>query len=277
MITRDFSSQHQNDIDFSHVHNYLEDCHNKLDRPMSILVVDDEEQLRHLLQVSLEREGHSVILASNGQQALEIFAKHKVDLVLLDVMMPGMDGFTTCIELRKRTNVPVIMLTALNRHNDVINGLALGADDYITKPFTFREVSVRLQTIMRRIDWHQERPQHNVIAYDEIVLNDDSHEVRVRDQAVHLTNIEYQLLRYLMRRPDRPISKTDLFRNVWGYNPAGGTNLVEVAMRRLREKVECNPSMPRYLLTVRGAGYKFMSHRVDFQMSASVPENAARV
>jgi DNA-binding response OmpR family regulator len=226
---------------------------------ISVLVVDDEEPLRNLLQISLQQKGYLVAIARNGREALEIVAERKIDLVLLDIMMPELDGFATCIELRKRSDIPVVMLTALNRPDDIVYGFNLGADDYITKPFTFREVEVRLQAILRRVYWSQERIEPSILTANEIVLNDDAHEVSVRGDLVHLTPIEYQLLRFLMTSPDRPISKDTLFQHVWGYDMAGGTNLVEVAMRRLREKIEKDPSQPVYLLTVRGAGYKFNS------------------
>lgn len=226
---------------------------------VSILVVDDEEPLRNLLQISLQRQNYHVSVARNGREALEVVASRKIDLVLLDIMMPEMDGFATCTELRKRSDIPIVMLTALNRPDDIVHGFNLGADDYITKPFTFREVEVRLQAILRRVNWSQERVEPSVLTANEIVLNDDTHEVVVRGENVHLTPIEYQLLRYLMTSPDRPISKDTLFQHVWGYDMVGGTNLVEVAMRRLREKIEKDPSEPVYLLTVRGAGYKFNS------------------
>jgi DNA-binding response OmpR family regulator len=228
-----------------------------------ILVVDDEEALCNLLQISLHRQGYQTIIAHNGREALEVAATKKIDLVLLDVMMPEMDGFTTCTELRKRTDVPIVLLTALNRPDDIVHGFTVGADDYITKPFTFREVEVRLQAILRRVNWNHERMQKPVIKVHDIVVNDSVHEVTVRGIVVHLTPIEYQLLLTLMNAADRPVSKEDLFQSVWGYNMAGGTNLVEVAMRRLREKVEEDPSNPMYLLTVRGVGYKFSTQGVS--------------
>jgi DNA-binding response OmpR family regulator len=230
---------------------------------VTILVVDDEEALCNLLQISLHRQGYQVNVAHNGREALEVVATAKTDLVLLDVMMPEMDGFTTCIELRKRTDVPIVLLTALNRPDDIVHGFNVGADDYITKPFTFREVEVRLQAILRRVNWNHERALKPVIEVRDIVVNDTVHEVSVRGKVVHLTPIEYQLLRTLMNASDRPVSKEDLFQSVWGYNMAGGTNLVEVAMRRLREKVEADPSNPMYLLTVRGVGYKFSTQGVS--------------
>lgn len=229
---------------------------NFLDNP-NILVAEDEEFLRNLLLVSLEREGFSVVTAHDGIDALESFDSQQIDLVLLDVLMPRMDGFEVCSEIRKRSDVPVVLLTALNSPDDVVQGFELGADDFISKPFTFREVNARIQAILRRIGWSRERPSFLIMRYGDIVLNDEEHTVFARDEAVHLTPIEYQLLHYLMSNANRPISKDKLFHEVWGYDFTGGTNLVEVAMRRLREKVELKPSTPEYLVTVRGAGYKF--------------------
>ncbi len=199
------------------------------------------------MQISLQRQGYKVMVARNGREALDVLDKKAVDLVILDVMMPEMDGFTTCTEIRKRSDVPIVMLTALNRPDDIVHGFNLGADDYITKPFTFREVEVRLQAILRRMNWvHEDLPGSEVETKD-ILINEELHEVKVRGDVVRLTPIEYQLLRCLIGSPDRPISKEDLFQNVWGYTMAGGTNLVEVAMRRLREKVELDPSDPAHV------------------------------
>jgi two-component system, OmpR family, response regulator RpaB len=234
----------------------------KTQNEIHILVVDDEEPLRNLLRISLQKGGYTVYTAGNGREALEVFKGSPIDLVLLDILMPDMDGYTLCAELRKRSDVPIIMLSALNRPDDVVYGFSLGADDYISKPFQFREVEVRIQAILRRISWLKERPDFNIVSYNDIVLDSETHEVRVRGELVHLTPIEFQLLRYLMNMPDRPISKNELFQSVWGYDLVGDTNLVEVAIRRLREKIEENPSEPAYLLTVRGTGYKFNTQNV---------------
>lgn len=229
---------------------------NSLDKP-HILVAEDEEFLRNLLLVSLEREGFIAVTVRDGVDALESFASQHFDLVLLDVLMPRMDGFEVCAEIRKRSDVPVVLLTALNSPDDVVQGFELGADDFISKPFTFREVHARIQAILRRIGWSRERPSFLIMHFGDVILNDEEHTVVVRSEEVHLTPIEYQLLHYLMSNVNRPVSKDKLFHEVWGYNFTGGTNLVEVAMRRLREKIESQPSTPEYLLTVRGAGYKF--------------------
>lgn len=223
----------------------------------NILVVEDEEFLRNLLIVSLEREGYRVYPVRDGVEALSAFSSQDFDLILLDVLMPRMDGFEVCSEIRKRSDVPIVLLTALNGPDDVVQGFEIGADDFISKPFTFKEVNARLQAILRRIGWMKERPTFLIMEYGDIVLNDEQHVVLARGEEVHLTPIEYQLLHFLMSNPNRPISKDVLFQEVWGYDFTGGTNLVEVAMRRLREKIELRPSSPQYLVTVRGAGYKF--------------------
>lgn len=226
-------------------------------RQPTILVVEDEAFLRSLLQVSLEKEGYHVLTASDGVQAMRVFTDQAVDLILLDVLMPHMSGFEVCAEIRKRSDVPIVMLTALNSADDTVQGFETGADDFISKPFTFKEVNARLQAILRRIAWARDQPSFMIMKHGEIVLNDDEHTVTAHNEPVHLTPIEYQLLHFLMSNPNRPVSKEVLFKEVWGYDFTGGTNLVEVAMRRLREKIERDPSAPEYLLTVRGAGYKF--------------------
>lgn len=229
---------------------------NSSERP-HILIAEDEEFLRNLLLVSLERENFVVIAARDGAEALNNFSQQPFDLILLDVLMPKVDGFQVLNEIRKRSDVPVVLLTALNSPDDVVQGFELGADDFISKPFTFREVNARIQAILRRIGWARERPSFQIMQYGEVLVNDEEHLVIVRGEEVHLTPIEYQLLHYLMSNVNRPVSKDKLFHEVWGYDFTGGTNLVEVAMRRLREKIEATPSSPEYLLTVRGAGYKF--------------------
>jgi DNA-binding response OmpR family regulator len=174
-----------------------------------------------------------------------------------------MSGFEVCAEIRKRSDVPIVLLTALNSPDDTVQGFELGADDFISKPFTFKEVHARLQAILRRISWAREQPSFVIMTYGQLTINDEEHTVTARNETVHLTPIEYQLLHFLMSNPNRPISKEILFKEVWGYDFTGGTNLVEVAMRRLREKIEMNPSTPEYLITVRGSGYKFVAPEVN--------------
>ncbi len=237
--------------------NQAIDLHSRKRKQPTILVVEDEAFLRSLLQVTLEKEGFGVLTAADGLQAMHTFAAHSVDLILLDVLMPKMSGFEVCAEIRKRSDVPIVMLTALNSPDDTVQGFETGADDFISKPFTFKEVNARLQAILRRMAWTREQSSFAIITHGDITLNDDEHTVTAHGKSIHLTPIEYQLLHYLMSNPNRPISKEVLFKEVWGYDFTGGTNLVEVAMRRLREKIEEDPSAPQYLVTVRGAGYKF--------------------
>lgn len=249
--------------------NQFRTCNLLSPENFQILVVDDEDPLRNLLEASLRRLGYNVISACDGETALELFNEYDVDLVLLDVVMPGIDGYETCQEIRKRSDVPIVMLTALNRPDDIVHGFNIGADDYIPKPFTFREVEARLQSILRRISWITEKPSFCVLAHGDIVIDDEKQSVTVRGEKVELTPIEYQLLVHVMRSPNQPISKDELFRNVWGYEQSGGTNLVEVAIRRLREKIEVNPSEPVYLVTVRGAGYKFSTEHSLMQVAVA--------
>lgn len=223
----------------------------------TVLIVDDEKSLRDLLEISLRREGYQVFTADSGEEALAVFNEQHVDLIVLDAILPGMDGFEVCTTLRERSDVPIVMLTALNRSDDVVRGFDIGADDYILKPFTFREVEARLQAILRRVAWLEEQPDFCVMAFGDVMLNDEVKQVSVRGSTVDLTPIEYQLLYQLMQSPDQPVGKNELFKAVWGYEQTGGTNLVEVAVRRLREKIESTPSKPNYLVTVRGVGYKF--------------------
>jgi DNA-binding response OmpR family regulator len=220
------------------------------------LVAEDEEDLRFLLKLSLGRF-YDVEVMGDGAAALDAFDAKTPDMVILDIMMPRMDGFAACAEIRRRSDVPVIMLTALGGVDDVVKGFNLGADDYISKPFTFKELLARIEAVFRRSEWLRTPPPTRTVVNGELRINVDSHEVFRHDEEVHLTPIEFQLLHYLMSRPGQSISKETLFREVWGYDFAGGTNLVEVAVRRLREKIEKDPSEPEMIQTVRGSGYKF--------------------
>lgn len=224
----------------------------------TILIAEDEAHLRHLMTNSLEKLGYTVHVAANGQEALDLFRRVEVDLVILDIVMPVLDGFDTCRAIRAQSSVPVIMLTALSRPDDIVTGFELGADDYITKPFTFREVEIRLHAIFRRIGWIENPQYFPIIAFDGFVFDDMARQAIIDDKIIPLTPIECKLLSYLMSKPAMPVDKNDLFQFAWGYEVTGGKNLVEVAMRRLRQKIEKTPSDPQFLVTVRSAGYKFM-------------------
>ncbi len=226
-------------------------------RRCRILLAEDEAPLRNLIRLSLETHGHSVFPAVDGVEALQVFERTALDLVILDVMMPRMDGFRTCEEIRRRSDIPIIMLTALGSVEDIVHGFELGADDYITKPFAFKEVDARIQAVLRRVEWSEPESSSATLRIGRVALDTTQHQVKVAGELIHLTPIEYQLLVYLMQRAGQPTTKEQLFRDVWGYDVVGGTNLVEVGVRRLREKIEEHPSKPTHIVTVRGAGYKF--------------------
>ncbi len=223
-----------------------------------ILVVEDEVAIQKMLQLSLERVGHTITVVGEGRAALTVLRAEPIEMVLLDIMLPDMSGFDVCREIRKISDVPLVMLTSLNQPDDIVKGFDLGADDYVTKPFSLREVQGRIDAILRRVRWIEARPLTEQVTLNAVQLNERDQGVIVRGERVHLTPIEYRLLRYLMRRPDRPVSKEELFREVWGYDLAGGTNLVEVAVRRLRGKIEEEPSDPELVITVHTVGYKFV-------------------
>lgn len=222
-----------------------------------ILIAEDEAPLRNLVRMSLEAIGHQVTAVGDGEEALSAFSAEPFDLVILDVMMPRVDGFTVCREIRKHSDAPIIMLTALGSTDDMVKGFELGADDYISKPFTFKEVQARIFAILRRIQWAQDRKTSQVLRNGRVSLDTAAQQATIDGQPVHLTPIELKLLYTLMASPGRVIAKSDLFVDVWGYDFIGGTNLVEVTIRRLREKIETDPSRPTHILTVRGTGYKF--------------------
>lgn len=222
-----------------------------------ILVAEDDAALRNLLVMSLENIGYRVSGAVDGAQALDLFLKEPVDLVILDIMMPNMSGLEVLEEIRRRSNVPVIMLTALNRPEDVVVGLEKGADDYIPKPFTFKEVEARVKAVLRRVRWLKEARPPAILHGCGVRVDAALRRVYVDERPVDLSLTEFDLLYYLLSHRGRPVPKEELFREVWGYEYTGASNVVEVAIRRLRSKVERNPARPRRILTVRGIGYKF--------------------
>jgi DNA-binding response OmpR family regulator len=223
-----------------------------------VLVVDDEKMIRSLLKMSLQRMGYEVTTADDGAEALDLFQSQQFDLVLLDILMPNVDGFTVCSELRRVSDVPIVMLTALNRPDDIVRGLELGADNYITKPFTFKEVEARIRAILRRTTNKIEAEPVQVLEHGDVRLDGGMRAATVGGNLVELTRTEYQLLHYLMSHVDLPVSKEDLLERVWGYEAADtNSNIVELAIRRLRKKLEEDASQPSRLVTVRGVGYKF--------------------
>lgn len=225
---------------------------------IQILIAEDEDATRQLLQFSLEREGYQVVTVRNGQEALQAFAANPFNMVILDINMPIIDGWTVCAELRKRTDVPIMMLTANARPDDVVHGIRLGADNYVTKPFTLKELRARVQAVLRRAMQRNQREAANVLRCGDIALNESTCEVMVRGKKVDLTPNEYRLLKYFLENPNTPISKEDLLTAVWDYEYqfCEDLNFIRVTIRRLRSKVEENSSSPKYLKTVHGRGYK---------------------
>lgn len=227
------------------------------DNHYQILVAEDDISVRNLLTLSLRRNGYQVIVAENGREALTQFFANAIDLVILDIEMPLMDGRKVCSELRKQTDIPIIMLTARSRSEEIVDGLNLGADNYMTKPFSLRELNARVQAVLRRAERVVQMREGTALKHGDIILNDNLREVTVRGEPVHLTTTEYRLLQYFMQNPDVPISKEKLLSEIWEYEGEEDLNLVRVTIRRLRSKIELTPSQPAYLKTVRKLGYSF--------------------
>lgn len=225
-----------------------------------ILIVEDEKLLRDLLLKTLINTGYNVLSVDNGSDALLAVGEQTIDLILLDVMMPKMDGFAFCEKVRETSDVPILMLTALNRPDDVVRGLQLGADEYITKPFVFNELSMRIHSLLRRTSWLNGSAPIAYCTSDGVSLNDKSETAYVQGREVQLTPMEYRFLRYLMTHPDRPISNKTLLSEVWNYREDTNTSIVQSIVRRIRIKIEEEPSSPTHLVSVWGIGYKFQSN-----------------
>ena len=224
----------------------------------TILLVDDEDSIQKLLAYPLEREGYRVVQARDGEEALRQFAAERVDLVVLDVMLPRLDGLEVIKRLRAESTVPIIMLTARDDELDKVVGLELGADDYITKPFSIREFRSRVRAVLRRAATpHQPGMDGQQIAVDGLRIDLARRAVEVRDRPVQLTYVEFELLRTLASSPGVVFSRQRLLEALWGGSDYREPRTIDVHVRHLREKLEPDPSEPRYLQTVRGAGYRF--------------------
>jgi two-component system, OmpR family, response regulator ResD len=221
----------------------------------SVLVVDDEPIVRDVVVRYLQREGYETLEAGDGLHAQELLRKHEPSLVVLDLMLPGMDGLELCRWIRARSELPVIMLTARAEEADRIVGLELGADDYITKPFSPRELAVRVRTVLRRSSPAAGSKEH--IVHGDLALDAAAREVTKGGRLLRLTAKEFDLLWFLASHPRRVFSRDQLMESVWGYEPAFDTGTVTVHVRRLREKIEDDPAKPRHLETVWGVGYRF--------------------
>jgi DNA-binding response OmpR family regulator len=224
----------------------------------TILLVDDEDAVQKLLAYPLEREGYRVLQARDGEEALSRFHSEDVDLVVLDVMIPKLDGLEVCKRLRAESAVPIIMLTARDDELDKVLGLELGADDYITKPFSIREFRSRVRALLRRAATpRQSGTEEEVIAVDGLRIDLGRRTVEVREQAVQLTYVEFELLRTLAAHPGRVYSRRMLLEALWGGADYREPRTIDVHVRHLREKLELDPREPEYIFTVRGVGYRF--------------------
>jgi two-component system, OmpR family, response regulator ResD len=221
----------------------------------TVLVVDDEHTIREVVVRYLEREGYRTLEAADGNRARELLVGDTPDLVVLDLMLPGTDGLELCRWIRSHSQLPVIMLTARGEESDRIVGLELGADDYVTKPFSPRELAARVRTVLRRSE--PTVRENERLSFDGLVLDGQSREVTRRDEPVRLTAKEFDLLWFLASHPRRVFSRDDLMRRIWGYSAALDTGTLTVHVRRLREKLEDDPSRPRRIETVWGIGYRF--------------------
>ncbi len=223
----------------------------------TILLVDDEESVQKLLSYPLERDGFRVIQARNGEEALERLDGDQIDLVVLDLMLPKLDGLEVCKRVRAKSTVPIIMLTARDDEVDKVLGLEIGADDYITKPFSIREFRSRVRALLRRAQLSASGTRTETIEYDGLEIDLARRSVEVRGQAVQLTYAEFELLQTLASHPGRVYSRAALLEALWGSSDYRDPRTIDVHIRHLREKIEHDPREPEYIFTIRGVGYRF--------------------
>ena len=231
----------------------------------TILIVDDEPPIREVLVYNLEKEGYNVIEAEDGITAVNIATEQRPDLILLDIMLPKLDGLSVCKRIKNTYNVPILMLTAKDSEIDKILGLELGADDYITKPFSVRELVARVKANLRKVDvsnnvgrldaFETEKKKENKIIVNDLELDLDKFEVKVRGEIMDLTLREFEVLKFLASQPGQVVTRETLLEKVWGYEYYGDIRTVDVTVRRIREKIEKDTSAPKILITKRGVGY----------------------
>jgi OmpR family response regulator RpaB len=225
-----------------------------------ILVIDDEASIRQIVETRLKLAGYDVITAADGVEALEQASTHQPDLIVLDIMMPKLDGFEVCRELRKNMTTPIIMLTAKGDITDRIAALELGADDYVVKPFSPRELEARIKAVLRRT--HTDQAKQTVINVDKLTIDTGKRQVLKSGEKVKLTEMEFNLLELLATNPGRAYSRSEILHQVWGYRLSqySDTRVVDVHISRLRSKLEDDPSSPELILTARGTGYMFQNY-----------------
>ncbi|EHK2406866.1 response regulator [Clostridium perfringens] len=225
-----------------------------------VLIVDDEEHIRELIKFNLKKEGYDTEVAVNGTEALKFIREIKFDLILLDLMLPEIDGLEVCKEIRRNeetSDIPVMMITAKGEEFDKVLGLELGADDYITKPFSIRELMARVKALLRRSNVKKEE---NIIKFGDVVVNFKTREVTKGTQNVELTLKEFELLKLLIKNKGNILTRELLLDKIWGYEYIGETRTVDVHIRHLRKKIESDDKNPQYIQTIRGVGYKFTSN-----------------
>ncbi len=228
----------------------------------TILIIEDEKNINDILAFKFAKEGYRTLSAFDGIKGLEMALSENPDIILLDVMLPGMDGFEVCRRVRDRSNVPIIMLTAREDEVDKVLGLELGADDYITKPYSARELTARVRANLRRSAYDVPEVASvasdvNTVVSGDLSINIERYEVLKGGENVDITLREFELLKFLATQPDKIFSREKLLENVWGYEYYGDVRTVDVTVRRLREKIEDDPSLPKYIITKRGLGYYF--------------------
>ena len=224
-----------------------------------VLICDDDQDILEAISIYLAGEGYSIYKASNGKEAIDIVSREDINLVVMDIMMPVMDGLTAMAKLRQISNIPVILLTAKGEDTDKVLGLNVGADDYVTKPFNPVELIARVKAQLRRymtLGGGMKQANESTLTCGGVILNDDAKTVSVDGEIISLTPTEFQILKLLMKNPGKVFSPKDIYREVWEDAPIGSEGTVAVHIRHLREKVEINPSEPRYLKVVWGVGYK---------------------
>ena len=222
-----------------------------------ILLVDDEQSIQTLLSYPLRKDGYHVTSALDGREALQRFGEGRFDLVILDLMLPKLDGVEVCRQLRSQSQVPIIMLTAKGSETDKVGGLEVGADDYITKPFSMREFRSRVKAALRRSRMVGELPEEETIESGELTIDFGRHMVTLRGEETRVTYVEFEILGALARSPGRVLSRETLLEHVWGDSEYRDPRTVDVHIRHLREKLEQDPKLPEFLFTVRGVGYRF--------------------